>query len=285
MQQNGCVTNLGVFLLIVLLFVTGGCIEALRGPAPVCPGKSSVTEALSAVSDLSAGLIPLKGYGQCRLGFITDKGRTQEFNFPVKLWLFPPSEIRLQCHATFQGNIDLGSNDKEFWLAVRPEVSTYAWGRWEEFEEMEGLDTTALSPQRVLEALGMMKTDEEHPWSLSSEKGVDILGLRDAQGRLKQRILCETCHYHIKHIEYFDKQGDVSMTVDLDDYKTVVKGCEVPSRLRIRRFAQGALTDWVKITLDTIEPKDYSARLRQRVFERPGFQGYDHVVELTAPRP
>ena len=47
----------------------------------------------------------------------------------------------------------LGSNEEEFWLALRPkEISSYYIGRWQDVRDFEGL---VMSPRVVLEAVGI----------------------------------------------------------------------------------------------------------------------------------
>ena len=52
-----------------------------------------------------------------------------------------------------QGNIDLGCNTEEFWLGIKPEISTYYWGRWD-----RALDRGLMpfNPRVVLEGIGLV---------------------------------------------------------------------------------------------------------------------------------
>ncbi|MCJ7729129.1 MAG: hypothetical protein MUO27_04525, partial [Sedimentisphaerales bacterium] len=108
-----------------LLFVAG-CQPPQQKKASVCPGKSAAADALSALSSQARKAVPLKATGQCLLEYYVE-GKKHRENFPIKLWVNPPVEVYLQGEVAFDPRgLVLGSNESEFWLAVKPdEISSY----------------------------------------------------------------------------------------------------------------------------------------------------------------
>ena len=83
----------------------------------------------------------------------------------------PPVEIYMQGDVAFDPKgIVLGSNEEEFWLAVRlKEVSGYWWGRWSEESRPEKL---MISPRLVLEALGVAAVGDDRELVVVEGRGL-----------------------------------------------------------------------------------------------------------------
>jgi hypothetical protein len=263
--------------------LSSGCISQVFAPAKACPGKANVVEALEALHQQSKAAAPFKANGQCRMGFVMESGKTRQFNLPANVWVNPPSEVYVQGQATLgpQGRIFLGTNDLEFWLGIRPEISTFWWGAW---SKAAGTQDLPISPRAVFESLGIAASDpclaDPSRWSLSTLSDQDVLTWSDGMGRPVKRLFMERCDYRIARIEYLDQAGHVTVGVELKRYEQVAKGFLVPSRISIVAFAKGRRTQWAALNLDSFMGKNYKEEFRQMYFVRPEPRGFETVIEV-----
>jgi len=266
---------------VALVLTLSGCATQIQKPKPVCPGKASAAEALSALRLQCQKVSPLRASGTCLLTYYTE-GKQRRENFPVRVWLNPPNEIYMQGDVAFDPRgIVVGSNEEEFWLAIRlKEVSSYWWGRW---EEASYLDELVISPRVVLEALGVAAIGSEKEgaenWSLSQEGAFDVLTESTDEGRIVKRIYVFCCDYLIHRIEYLGPDGEVIVAAELDKYRQVVEGFSVPSTIQIVRPDGNAedLTS-ITVTLRSVKPVRFTEQQRSRLFTRPPAQGFEHVL-------
>ena len=281
LQQN----HLLLSSLSVTAMILAGCAPQLKR-LPVCPGKSSVSEALSTLKLQAQNIVPLKANGQCLLEYYVE-GKKHKENFPVKLWVNPPVEVYLQGDIAFNPRgLVLGSNEHEFWLSIRPQdISSYWWGLWSEGGYNEKL---VISPQIVLEALGIAAVggDEsgEKDWSLSKENGFDVLTQSSDEGRPVKKLYIGSCDYLVRRIEYFYTNNEVTVAAELEKYKEVLEGVFVPASVKITTRAGVNRGDSVKITFDSIKQAEFPEKLRNRIFTRPDPQGFKHIYKVVNGR-
>lgn len=270
-------------LMLALVTLAGGCLSQIFPPARVCPGKPNVAAALEALKVQAKAAVPFRGNGQCRLGYVTESGKTRQLNLPVSVYVNPPSEVYVQGQAAPgpQGLVFLGTNEQEFWMAIRPEISTFWWGEW---SRSGGGQDLPVSPKAVFESLGLAaaessQADPNH-WSLSAGPGQDVLTWTGQDGRPLKRLFVDRCDYRIARIEYLDGDGHVAVVVELKAYERVTQGLSVPSRISIVAFAKGQRTHWARLTLGTFMEKQYTEKFRRRYFVRPESGGFENVVEV-----
>jgi len=265
------------FAAAILILV--GCAAPIQKPVRVCPGKKSVTESLSSLRLRLENTVPLKANGQCLLQYYAEDKKPKKENFPVKLWVNPPVEIYMQGDVAFDPKgIVLGSNEDEFWLAVRlKEVSGYWWGRWSERNYPEKL---MISPRLVLEALGVTAVGDDENWSLSNEGAFDILTKQEG-GTKTKKIYINNCDYLVRKIEYFDDEGQATIVTELDKYKELIKDFFVPTFIKIINRIDGNEEDSVQITLSSIQPTNFTDKRRKRLFIRPEPQGFKHIYKIV----
>ncbi|MEJ2646807.1 MAG: hypothetical protein P8016_00195 [Sedimentisphaerales bacterium] len=271
------VTNLTALLCAVTIIFLSGCGSKVQKPLPVCPGKSNVTEALAALQAQSENIVPLftnKGTFSIEY-YDDDEMRKQHFNIRVLL-IKPPSEIYMQAST---GIIDkamvLGSNEKEFWLQVKPEISSYWWGLWSKQSSNAGI---LINPRTLLEALGIAEIDTNANWSLSNESGFDILTKR-VQGMIIKKLHIYCCDYTVRQIDYYDNSAKPTAVVKLDNYKEVAPGLYIPFSIVINSITENIENTFnVDIKLSSIKP----ATQRQQNFPitRPEPKGYDHIYQV-----
>jgi hypothetical protein len=294
-------TGLFCFLFFVMaILILGGCAAQIQKPVRVCPGKESIAESLSSLRLQLENAVPLKANGQCLLQYYAEDRKPKKENFPVKLWVNPvrsphqqgvdvrrltsngvnpPVEIYMQGDVAFDPKgIVLGSNEDEFWLAVRlKEVSSYWWGRWSEESRPEKL---MISPRLVLEALGIAAVGDEESWSLSNEGAFDVLTKQEGDTKTK-KIYINRCDYLVRKIEYFDVNGQVAAVAELDKYKEISKNFFVPSIVKIVSRTDGNEKDSVQITLSSVKPANFTDKQRKRLFIRPQEQGFKHIYKIV----
>lgn len=265
-----------VTAIAAAILVVGGCGPRIERPTRICPGAESVFESLSSLRAQSKNVVPLKANGQCRLEY---DGTKHKENFPIKLWFSPAFDVRLQGDVAFDPRgIVLGSNAREFWLAIKPkEVSSYWWGRW---AEQDSFDKLPLNPKILLEALGIVKVEGGANWSLSNEGAFDVLTERNDEGAIIKRIYVHSCNYLVWRIEYFDVSGEVAAAAELYKYKEISRSFSVPAVIKIITRAEGKIEDSVSITLGSIKSTNFTEKQKNRLFTRPEPRGFKRVEKL-----
>lgn len=262
------------------ILILAGCAPEIRKPPEICPGKESVAEAIAALQSQSQNMVPLRANGQCSLQYYVEgKAKPQSENFNVKLWVNPPVEIYLQGDkALIPKAIVLGSNEREFWLSIRPkEISSYWWGRWSEQDFYERL---VINPKTLLEALGIGEVDAGQGWSLSNEGPFDILTRRE-RGVIIKKIYIYNFDYRVRRIEFFDSHGQDVACAELDEYEEVSRGFSVPALIKVTTYAQNNAEDSLSVTikLRSIKPAKITEQRRALLFERPPPRDFKHVLE------
>jgi len=265
------------FAAVIVIF--SGCAPQIEKPVRVCPGKESAAESLSILRSRLKNTMPLKANGQCLLQYYTKGDKPKKENFPVKLWVNPPVEIYMQGDVAFDPKgVVLGSNEDEFWLAMKPkEISCYWWGRWSEESCPEKL---MINPRLILEALGVVAIEDIESWSLSNEGAFDILTKQE--GSIKTRkIYINSCDYLARRIEYFDDDGQAAMVMELGKYKKLVKDFFVPTFIKIINCTDGNEGDSARITLSSVKSTNFTDKQRGRLFTRPQLQGFKHIYKIV----
>ena len=265
------------FVLAMLIF--GGCAAQIQKPIRVCPGKESIAESLSSLRLQLENAVPLKANGQCFLQYYAEDRKLKKENFPVKLWVNPPVEIYMQGDVAFDPKgIVVGSNEDEFWLAIKlKEISCYWWGRWSEESYPEKL---MINPKLVLEAIGVAAVGNIESWSLSKEGAFDVLTKQEG-GAKTRKIYINNCDYLVRKIEYYRDDGRATVVTELDKYKELIKGFFVPTFIKIINRTDSNKEDSVQITLSSVKPANFTDKQRKRLFIRPEPQGFKHIYEIV----
>jgi hypothetical protein len=292
-----------------VMLIFAGCAAQIQKPVRVCPGKESIAESLSSLRLQLENAVPLKANGQCLLQYYAEDRKPKKENFPVKLWVNPPVEIYMQGDVAFDPKgVILGSNEDEFWLAVRlKEVSGYWWGRWSEKDYPEKL---MISPRLVLEALGASAfanasvfasavaeamadeqatpdttadkpaVGDEGKWSLSNEGAFDVLTQQEG-GAKTRKVYINNCDYLVRKVEYFGGDDRAAIVMELDKYEKITKDFSVPGVIKITNCASGNKGDSVQITLSFVKPANFTDKQRGRLFIRPQAQGFQHIYKIV----
>ncbi len=269
------------FYFAAAILIFAGCAPKIREPVEVVPGKESVAEALSVLKARSQKAVPLLAKGRCVLKYFDEDKKERKESLPmVRVVVNPPVEIYLQGDATLVPKaIVLGSNEREFWLALRPkEISTYWWGQWSEQVSSEGL---TINPRTVLEAIGVVEIKAEENWSLSNEGAFDVLTRREREVVIK-KIYISGRDYLVKKIEYFDSNGQAMAYTELGNYKEVSEGFFVPALIKLIAYGQNNDGDSFSIELDikSIGPKEITEGMQNFYFNRREPRGFEHEYRI-----
>jgi len=273
-----------VIAFFTSVLILGGCKPGMRKPLPICAGKGSVGESLLALESQSGKVAPLKATGSCRLEYYVEDKRKPEKEMlkPIGLYMNPPAEMSLHGYVLFDPRgVILGANKDEFWLAIKPKISSYWRGRWSDGNNVQRL---ILNPKIVLEAVGIVAIqsdiDGQGDWLLSNEGPFDILTRWDDAGAMTKRIYMCSCDYLVRKIEYFDEFGRAAVVAELEDYEEVVEGFKVPKYIKVVRQGVGGRDDSVVIKLKSVKPMSFHPRQLEALFQ-PSPGRFKHVYGIV----
>jgi hypothetical protein len=263
------------------ILLLAGCEAKIRKPTQICPGKNSVAEALAALRSQSKHVVPLKANGQCRFEYYVEgKKKPQRENLDVKLWVNPPDELYMQGDkALVPKAIVLGSNEREFWLSIRPkEISSYWWGYWSEQDLSGGF---VINPKTLLESLGIGDIESQQDWSLSNEGPYDIIAKKQQDVVIK-KIYVYSCDYRVRRIEFFNKDGVSVADAELDRYEEVSNGFCIPSLIKVTTYAEetGEASLTITLNLNSIKPAKITGPQQKVLFKLPPQQGFTNIYRV-----
>jgi hypothetical protein len=267
------------FCFAVGMLIVTGCVIEPPKPIEIVPAKESATEALAVLKARSQNAVSLRSRGRCVFEYYDpDNRKRKKEKLEVTVLMQPPVEIYLQGDATLVPKaIILGSNEREFWLLMRPnEINTYWWGTWSGQNSAEGL---IINPRTLFEALGFLETGADEDWSLSNEGDFDVLIQRN-RGVVIKKMHFYKRGYLIKKIEYFDSKGRALALAELKDYKEISEGFFVPASIKIIAYDPdgGAEPFGITLSLKSIKPREFTER-QQQFFERPPFGNFKHILK------
>lgn len=273
--------NNKILVCVLLLMVPAGCAPKMRMGklTKVCQGKDSTQQSLAMLLMYADQAEPLKGNGRCVIRFYEEVKR-QKKSFGVKIWYNPPSQLRLQGDVAFNPKgIVLGTNVDEYWLAMKPKEigNSFVWGKWSQASDSYGLK---ISPERLLEAFGMIEVESVELWSLENEGVYDVLVKQDTSQNIRKKIYVYNCDYKVRKIEYFDEASKPVGIVEIGRYQQVGDSFSVPSIIYITSFNDDGTKDLFSIKLRSIKPKEFSDEKIEAFFERPEPDGFKSVYRI-----
>ncbi len=269
-------------MFIAVPFIFTGCAPKMRKPLLICPGKESVADVLVALQLQSQNMTSLYAKGKSRLQYY-DNGKKRKEDLAIRILVKSSDEIYLRGDMSIVPKaVILGSNKREFWLALKPkEISTYWWGTWSELDSSESL---LINPKTLLEALGITKIDIGADWFLSNEGPFDILIQRD-KGVIIKKIYIYCCDYSTRKIEYFNTNGEILARVEMEEYKKITENFCVPSRIVVTTYGGDNKEDSfsIKLDLNSIKQREFTEK-QSDLFKPVSRQGFKHVLKLVNGR-
>ncbi len=271
--------------VVAVMLVLAGCGPKVDEYAQICPGKSDVLHSISALRLQADDAVSVTANGRCSLRlYVEGKSKPQKEKFAVKLWFSPPYRLRVQGNIALDPRaIVLGSNEEEFWLAIRPkEISSYVWGKW---AEQENLDKLGVRPDILLEALGVVSAGsyaQMQYWSLTNEGAFDVLTKRNDEGAIVKKVYIYSCDYRVARIEYYDEEEDRAVVVaKLGKHKKVAGEFLVPSDIKITTYGENGKENSVTLTLGSPKPKEFTEQQQRGLFERRPPRGFKNVSVIV----
>ena len=261
---------------VVLAFVAG-CQGPVRpaGSGELCAGKATIDEAVAALAAQRGQLGAMQASARCVMQWRDDKDKSRQESFDAQVRFVPPD--RMFFRGDKFGEIRFGANETEFWLRVKAELDTYWWGRRQQAQDCA--HTLMLNPCNLAEAMGSVEVDSR--WELFHRKGQDLLTLTE-NGRPVKRVFVNCCDYRVHRIEYFDSDGQASGAAELSNYTRTNDGLEMPMTIRVITLYRGREESSAQFELKGAKRFEASPEKMNKLFERPGRDGYGTVLRLDA---
>jgi hypothetical protein len=262
----------------VLMVIASGCGTKAPKTIQITPGKKNLAESISALQSCAAKVVPVQIRGRCLWEHKSPTEKNKKEEFSVRIWITPPDLIRLQGDVAFDPKgLLLGSNSGQFWLAIKPQVSTFWWGKWTQQADDQQL---IISPKRILEAIGLVQIENQTMWSLSNKDGFDILTKRNAGGKLLKKIYLSGSEYRVARIEYFDTNEKNVITLELEKYRKATDSFFIPGIIRTISYNSDSSIDSFRISIKSVKEKQFSGRQKNAIFSFPASAGYEKVYQI-----
>jgi hypothetical protein len=156
------------------------------------------------------------------------KGNSTYFNARARLLYRKPQELRLVARKEI-GNIDLGSNDKNYWLIVKPKISTMWWGSYASLDRLHRPDIP-IRPDLIIDVLGVNDIDthfKQQPVPVMVfNNDADCYLIRWQVTAPDRWIAIKEVWYDRTtllptHVLLFDENGRIVLSAYLSDFKKV----------------------------------------------------------------
>ncbi len=275
-----CYVTIILILLLVSASILTSCTPPIAKPMRICPGMGSVTNAFAVLELRSQNIFSLKATGQCLLQYFDEDNKRKKENIVVKIWIDQPDKIYLQGDVGFNPKgIILGSNEDEFWWSIKPEINSLWWGVWSDKNCLEKL---MISPESLLEAFGIVEVSDKQNWYLSNKGTFDIL-TKSSGGIETKRIHIGTCDSLVRKIEYFNADGQLAVTTEMDNYKEISGDIFVPSYIKITNRQENSKSDSISITLNlkSVKLASFTNKQKGRLFNKPDARQFKHIYNLN----
>jgi hypothetical protein len=275
--------------LCAMMAGSSGCGERKAVHEKICPGKTSAAEVLAVFAQRNKALTTFKASGKAVYHYIdNDKPRSESVKLIVQI--DPPSRMSVVGNSVIGRVVQMGANDREFWLAVRPkEISKYLWGDWsgrdnESTAVKQCVDKFWFGPARWYEALGLIDANggPAGTWKLSSWGGYDVLEKIGPNGKFVKRVYIYNCDYTVREIDYYDSMGIIIAVTEMSDYVAVegAQDWKVPSKLRLVTAADTPAEQALEIELSNAAKAQFNDRQLELLFKRPAMGGFDHILKM-----
>jgi hypothetical protein len=262
--------------LLVMFFV--GCTPPVEKKLLSCLGAASLEEAIERLQANSKNIISFRVNGKCQSRFY-DGGKKYQENFGVKVWAEPTKKLRLQGDIFLDPKgIVLGANEQEFWFSIKPEMSTYVWGKW---SDQGSVSAGLINPATLLEAFGSPKIEDKQQWALTNDQTFDILTRTNDRGKTVKKIYVYCCDSLVKKIEYYGKDGKAALIAKLDEYQKLGDSFFVPGVIELVTFDEKGNENSFKMTFETYKPYEFSDKQKEALFIRPEPRGFKNVYQIV----
>lgn len=272
--------------LVGVALLAAGCPpKPADGPPP--PPPRDVDEIIATVN---AQRIAAEGplyapYITVSLSLRDEKGRRHDLDLRGSMVVQQPRSLWMRLdHALEERQVELGSNDEEYWLAIRRDYATLWWGRHEHVGKAE-VEPLPIDPARIADTLGLRVLPARGalgPFRRCFQRFDELTYGRvdPIDGFLADRVYAVDRYppFLIRRIDFLDRAGQADMAVWLDDYAQTDGDGLFPRKMRLQ---------WPKrdssMTLG-IDSLRAGAKINPRVFVRPLTppEGIGRIVQVDA---
>lgn len=233
-----------IWVLFALLFSTG-CTFSRPGAASVPvsfnapPALPQIIDAVNAnsqrVRQLHSDNVRLSVPGQ--LGSLSATLDYERANS-----LESPGRFRLSGEALGSRQLDLGSNDREYWMWVKQnQPPTVFWGRHAQFHQSAARSILPMPPSWIVEAMGLVAIDPQAPNEIyQSQFGTEgLLQVRSPimtpQGTLLRVLEIDWTRALIVQQQVYDTSGHLLAVADTADfYHDPLAGVTLPRSIKVK---------------------------------------------------
>ena len=208
---------------------------------------------------------------------VDDRGTPHRYSLDGSLLVRTPHDFRLDLrHPIGEQVMQVAANAETFWLWVKPEVSTYWWGRFDNVGK-PCADPMPLRPEQLAEVLGMRVlplpgSGAIGPARLYGEQYDRLLYFGSGGGLYsidREYWVERTPPYMVRLILFRDAFGRRAMNANLDDYRPAwPDGPLVAHKISIDWPPSSGGTEGGKLLL-TIDNWQASPPISRRAFVRP----------------
>ncbi len=222
-----------------LLLIVCGCPQPR--PAPIF---TPMAEAIHLIeTNASKVHSALRARGSARGYFLDDRGVRRRYDLEAKLLVRPPDHLRFVMeHALSGDELRVGMNPTKWWMWVRrPREQAIEGRRGDEEPNLAG--NIPVHADQLVEALGLNRLanhrfaqrvvdDYQQLLSISEDGERDVIECEYWLDRQPPRL--------IRRIVFRDREGRITLSSWLDQYRPISTGAMLPHLVRLRWPAQGA---------------------------------------------
>jgi hypothetical protein len=264
-----------VLLLAMVLAGVAGCPNGRPSPFEEPLPMNSVIERVNdnnrQMDFLLQGRIS-SATGRWRRG-PDESAQSTSFDMKGALLYRKPRNLYLRLTHTLGGQLEAGSNEREFWVWERLRENRYWWGEHQWLKEGQDVDLP-IRPDVLLDVLGVgdLPSETTGPrgpvlWVVEAEYQLIFMDVDETGQSYIAKVMDvgRRPPYLIDSIRYFNRDGVPSMLVRLSDYREV-EGSKV---LAPRRIEMRSLENDNHMTLEFASMKRFEQPEAQKLFISP----------------
>jgi len=189
----------------------------------------------------------LRARGSARGFFRDDRGVRRRYDLEAKLLVLPPRRLRFVMEHVLSGDeLRVGMNPTKWWMWVRrPHERSIEGRRGDDEPNLAG--NIPVRADQLIEALGLnalakhrfaqrIVDDYQQLLSVSEEGERDVIECEYWLERQPPRL--------IRRIIFRDREGRVTLSSSLGDYRPIASGAMLPHVVRLRWPAQDAVMEF-----------------------------------------
>lgn len=212
-----------------------GMIEQEQQLRPVI---QRVNENSAAMNFLLRGL-----QGSASGKYLKASGKLDSFSMTAKLLYRNPRDLFLKLEHTLGGDMEIGSNEREFWVWNKIDEDRYWWGLHENLGPTEQANLP-IRPDHIVEVLGLggipseFQPGQEPDFRVLPDRyELRFKGGSSTGGEQVEKVLFidRRPPYLIRQLQYLRPGGSVALDAKLSDYQ-VVEGSSVRAPHKIEMF-------------------------------------------------